>query len=135
MASPIGDTVTDTCTTFVIGAVLERVTHNLDPELPVREVTIVESEREIGICRSRYTTSGELRFHPRSRVKQIRTRIQVPHPPPSLSLTKNKQQREKESVLCCVVLCCVVLLVMKRVDDSRVFIFIFIFLRTSGELS
>ena len=95
MSSPIGDTVTDTCTTFVIGAVLERVAHNLDPELPVREVTIVESEREISICRSRYTTSGELRFHPRSRVKQIRTRFQVPHPL-SLSLPDQEQTTKRK---------------------------------------
>ena len=53
MASPIGNIVTDTCTAFVIGSVLERVAHNLDLELPIREVTIVESEHEINICRSR----------------------------------------------------------------------------------
>jgi len=66
MASPISDTITDTCTTFIVRLVLEQVTHNLDPKLPVQEVTIVESEHEISICRSRYTTSGELRFQPRS---------------------------------------------------------------------
>ena len=66
VASPINDIVTETCTAFVIGPVLERVAHNLDLELPVREVTIVESEREISICRSRYTTIGELQFHSRS---------------------------------------------------------------------
>ena len=66
VASPINDIVTETCTAFVIGPFLERVAHNLDLELPVREVTIVESEREISICRSRYTTIGELQFHSRS---------------------------------------------------------------------
>ena len=52
MASPIDDIVIDTCTAFIIGLVLERVAHNLDPELLFREVTIVESEHEINICRS-----------------------------------------------------------------------------------
>ena len=33
MASPIDDIVTDTCTAFVIGLVLERVAYNLNPEL------------------------------------------------------------------------------------------------------
>ena len=53
MTSPIGDIVTNICTAFVIGPVLEQVTYNLDQELPVREVTIVESEHKISICRSR----------------------------------------------------------------------------------
>ena len=52
MASPIDDIVIDTCIAFIIGLVLERVAHKLDPELLFREVTIVESEHEINICRS-----------------------------------------------------------------------------------
>jgi hypothetical protein len=41
--------INDTSTTFTIGSILSRATHDLDPQKPVREITIVKSKPEISI--------------------------------------------------------------------------------------
>lgn len=73
MPCPIGNTDAR----LRIGPVLWLVSQDLDPEHPVREVAVVESEPEIGV-RRRYT-AREIRLHHRPRVEQIRTRIQSSH--------------------------------------------------------
>lgn len=74
MASPIGDTGTG----LGIGPGLGRVPHDLDPQQAVGEVTVVESEGEIGVRRRR-DGAREVGVHDRiSRVEEIRI-IQILH--------------------------------------------------------
>ena len=56
-----------------IGAGVDGVVHNLDPENPVGEVAVVEGEGEIGIGGG--AAARPLGLHRHDRVKQIRIRI------------------------------------------------------------
>jgi len=50
-----------------IGSGVDGVRHDLDPENPIREVTVVESESEIGVGSG--TAAGPVGLHGHNRVK------------------------------------------------------------------
>lgn len=99
MAGPVGDAGAG----IGVEPGVRGVPHDLDPKLAVREVTIVESEGEIGIGRGRAGTARKLRrVHHRSQIEQIR--IQIPHhlkpnqrTPPFNYQLRRREEREESS--------------------------------------